>query len=432
MFFNDTYNSITSQLSASTINPFQIPSQNNDNKEHPTGGNGGNEVDGGNGGDVKHPPAPSGENKTIIENFGDLSEMFTLNNMLFIIWFLVVYLFIYYFVRTFYRNDADPFKEKIAFSRGLDIFIFGLIIVLTIYSYWNLTEHDKQHLIGYLLNWTQDFYNNPMSFFNTLIFILLFYCFIYLFGVPMAKETRPMSIYLIEQKSWILLISVIIVDFFRYILGIPIIDIIFGLNGGLVNSWYKLKTDSSNNRLDSSRNSVDFSRNSVDISNNNTKPKKPEVFNIANSLYTYDDAQVVCKAYGARLATVDELNEAYDEGADWCVSSWSADRQVLFPTQRSTYDRLQNIKGAENNCGRTGVNGGRVEDTSMRFGINCYGIKPDPSSADKLRLNEIQTKVIPKSKEEVILDAKLEYWKNNKDMYSILNPFNTDKWSLQS
>jgi len=365
-------------------------------------------------------------NKNITEGFIEsFDQLFTLNNVLFIIWFLVVYLFIYYFVRTFYRNDADPFKEKLAFSRGLDIFIFGLIIILTVYSYWDLSEYDKQNIVGYLLNWTKNFYNNPMSFFNVVMFIIVFYCFIYLFGVPMTKETRPMSIYLIEQKSWILLITVIIVDFFKYIMGIPIVDIIFGLNGGLINSWYNLKIDSSNNLHDISANSKDFS-------NNVTKHKKPEVFNIANSLYNYDDAQIVCKAYGARLATVDEMNEAYDEGADWCVSSWSADRQVLFPTQKSTYDRLQSIKGAENNCGRTGVNGGRVKDTSMRFGINCYGIKPDPSATDKLRMNEIKTKVTPKSMQEVILDAKVEYWKNNKDTYSILSPFNTDKWTLNN
>jgi hypothetical protein len=412
MSLNDTYNSITSQLFAPVMTPTHLTSQNNTPEEDS------------NTQEQKNKNT-SGAEKTILEGFGDFAEIFTLNNILFIIWFLVVYLFIYYFAKTFYRNDADPFKEKIAFSRGIDIFIFGLIIVLAIYSYWDLTEHDKQHLVGYLLKWTQDFYNNPMSFFNTLMFLLIFYCFVYLCGVPMSKETRPMSIYLIEQKTWILLITVVIVDFFRYILGIPIIDIIFGLNGGLVDSWYKLKTDPSNN-------TVDFSRNLVDFSNNITKPKKPEVFNIANSLYTYDDAQVVCKAYGARLATVDELNEAYDEGADWCVSSWSADQQVLFPTQKATYERLQGIKGAENSCGRTGVNGGRVGDTSTRFGINCYGIKPAPSSTDKLRMNEIYSQVTPKSKEELILEAKVEYWKNNKDMFAILNPFNTDRWSIQN
>lgn len=370
-----------------------------------------------------------GIDKTTIEGFfGDLNDLFSLNNVLFVLWFLVIYLIIYYFIKTFYKNESDPLKEQIAFSRGIDTFIFGLIIILTIYSYWNLTEHEKQHLVGYLLNWTQDFYNNPLSFLNTSVFLLLFYCFIYLCGVPMTKETRPLSIYLIEQKTWILLISILIVYFFKYVLGIPIIDIIFGLNGGLVDNWYKLKTN-----IQTINKPFDFSRNNteIDISNNKIIPpiKKNEVFNIANSLYNYEDAQAVCKAYGSRLATVDELNNAYNKGADWCVNSWSADRHVLFPTQKASYDKLQNVKGAENSCGRTGVNGGRVNDTSLRFGINCFGVKPEPSRGDKMRMNAIQNNIMPKTKEEVILQAKVDYWKNHKDQYTILNPFNTDKWS---
>lgn len=422
MNFNDL---LTDQIFTPIINSIQPKeedkknTENDENKKNPTTGESFNLF---------------GIDKTTIEGLsGDLNDLFSLNNILFVLWFLVIYLIIYYVIKTFYRNEADPLKEQVAFSRGIDIFIFGLIIILTIYSYWNLTEHEKQHLVGYLLNWTQDFYNNPVSFLNTFVFLILFYCFVYLCGVPMTKETRPLSIYIIEQKTWLLLISILIVYFFKYVLGIPIIDIIFGLNGGLVDNWYKLKTDIQNvNRpFDSSRNKMDVSNNKMDVSNNKvaSSNKKAEVFNIANSLYTYEDAQAVCKAYGSRLATVDELNDAYNKGADWCVNSWSADRHVLFPTQKATYDKLQNVKGAENSCGRTGVNGGRVNNTSLRFGINCFGVKPEPSRGDKMRMNAIQNNIMPKTKEEVILQAKVDYWKNHKDQYTILNPFNTDKWS---
>jgi len=425
MNFNDL---LTGQIFAPIINSTQTNTEDKKNTE--------NAKDTENAEDTKNATTAEsfnlfGIDKTTIEGLtGDLNDLFSLNNILFVLWFLVIYLIIYYVIKTFYRNEADPLKEQVAFSRGIDIFIFGLIIILTIYSYWNLTEHEKQHLVGYLLNWTQDFYNNPLSFLNTFVFLLLFYCFVYLCGVPMTKETRPLSIYIIEQKTWLLLISILIVYFFKYVLGIPIIDIIFGLNGGLVDNWYKLKTD-----IQTVNRPFDSSRNKIDVSNNNIKPaaaaanKKAEVFNIANSLYTYEDAQAVCKAYGSRLATVDELNDAYNKGADWCVNSWSADRHVLFPTQKATYDKLQTVKGAENSCGRTGVNGGRVNDTSLRFGINCFGVKPDPSRGDKMRMNAIQNNIMPKTKEEIILQAKVDYWKNHKDQYTILNPFNTDKWS---
>lgn len=377
--------------------------------------------------------------------FATIKEIFSLTNIIFFLWFLLIYYVIFYLVRSFYKNDSDPFKEKLALSRGIDIFIYGLIIILIVYSYWLLSEDDKTNLIGYLLNFTQEFYNNPNTFFNCFIFIIIFYCFIYLCGVPMTKETQPTSIYFIEQKLWILLITVIIIDFFIYILGIPIVDMIFGINGGLVNNWYNLKS-SVVNKFDDDDGDKIVAPPHIDVSNN--KPvvniikddelhkqihsKKPEVFNISNNLYTYDDANSVCKAFDSRLATVDEVNESYEEGAEWCVSSWSADQHVLYPTQKETYDRLQKIKGSEDSCGRTGVNGGRMKDTSLRFGANCYGIKPPPSELDKIKMNNISNYVPPKSKEDMILDAKVNFWKKNKDKYTAISPFNNEKWSYES
>lgn len=361
----------------------------------------------------------TGTNKSNTTYYGSSTDIFSLSNILFLIWFLLIYLVIFYLIKSFYKNDADPFKETMALSRGIDIFIFGLLIILIIYSYWSLSEKDKQNLIGYGLNWTHNFYNNPNTIFNCLVFIIIFYLFIYLCGVPMTKETRPLSIYFIEQKLWIILISVIIVDFFIYILNIPIVDMIFGSDGGLTKAWYNLREE------------VKETNNKPENKPVKSKEKKPEVFNVSNNLYTYNDAKAVCKAFNAELATVDQLHTAYDEGAEWCVNSWSANQQVLYPTQKSTYDRLQKIKGQENSCGRTGVNGGYVKDTSLRYGVNCYGIKPSPTNNEKAKMNSVQGYVPPKSKEDMILEAKVNYWKNNKEKYMTVSPFNNDKWSYE-
>jgi hypothetical protein len=137
----------------------------------------------------------------------------------------------------------------------------------------------------------------------------------------------------------------------------------------------------------------------------------------------------VCQSFDARLANVDEINQAYEDGAEWCVNSWSADRQVLFPTQQATYDKLQKIKGAENSCGRTGVNGGRINNVNLRFGVNCFGVKPSPTDGEKKRMNDINHFVHPKTKEEMIIDAKVNFWKNNRDKYIVLNPFNESQWN---
>ena len=36
--------------------------------------------------------------------------------------------------------------------------------------------------------------------------------------------------------------------------------------------------------------------------------------------------------------------------------------------------------GKGDECGKPGINGGYFSDPTMKFGVNCYGVKPDPDS----------------------------------------------------
>ena len=102
-----------------------------------------------------------------------------------------------------------------------------------------------------------------------------------------------------------------------------------------------------------------------------------EVFHIADNKFTYDTAPAVCAAYDAQLATLEQIIEAYNHGAEWCGYGWSAGGMALYPTQKGTWDALQQEpdQSKRTACGRPGVNGGYFDPTS-KFGVNCYGIKP--------------------------------------------------------
>ena len=102
-----------------------------------------------------------------------------------------------------------------------------------------------------------------------------------------------------------------------------------------------------------------------------------EVFHIADNKFTYDDAQAVCAAYDSQLATLEQILDAYNHGAEWCGYGWSAGGMALYPTQKGTWDALQQESDQKKRtaCGRPGVNGGYF-DPSSKFGVNCYGIKP--------------------------------------------------------
>ena len=48
-----------------------------------------------------------------------------------------------------------------------------------------------------------------------------------------------------------------------------------------------------------------------------------EVFHIFNNVYTYNEAKEACEDYDARLASYDEIESAYNNGANWCSYGWS-------------------------------------------------------------------------------------------------------------
>ena len=47
-----------------------------------------------------------------------------------------------------------------------------------------------------------------------------------------------------------------------------------------------------------------------------------EVFHISDNQFTYDDAPAVCAAYGAQLATLEQIIDSYNHGAEWCGYGW--------------------------------------------------------------------------------------------------------------
>lgn len=102
-----------------------------------------------------------------------------------------------------------------------------------------------------------------------------------------------------------------------------------------------------------------------------------EVFHISDALFTYDQAEAVCAAYDSQLATLEQVVDAYNHGAEWCSYGWTSGGMALYPTQKATWDALQGEvdTGRRTRCGRPGVNGGYF-DPSTKFGVNCFGFKP--------------------------------------------------------
>jgi len=90
---------------------------------------------------------------------------------------------------------------------------------------------------------------------------------------------------------------------------------------------------------------------------------------------TQSSAAAVCGSIGARLATGDEAQDAFNNGAQTCSCAWTSSGN-MYPSQSTSAPGC----GGQglNDCGWTGGKGGSW----------CYGVKPPPNTGDtNLKLN---------------------------------------------
>ena len=154
----------------------------------------------------------------------------------------------------------------------------------------------------------------------------------------------------------------------------------------------------------------------------NMLPGQREVFNIADNKYKYSDAEPLCKAFGAELATYDQVKEAWKKGADWCNYGWVKGQSAVYPTQQSTYDKLQ--AGPEDQrmaCGAPGVNGGYFDNPELRFGVNCYGARPAQTDTD---FRHIMQQEGNRTQGALEYDKKVQDFKVHRDQIPV-NPFHS-------
>ena len=151
-----------------------------------------------------------------------------------------------------------------------------------------------------------------------------------------------------------------------------------------------------------------------------------EVFNVSSNDYTYYDAEPLCRALGAELATYDQVKDAWENGADWCNYGWVKGQVAVYPTQRETWEKLQGGPDEEKEaCGMPGINGGYFDNPEMKFGVTCYGDKPAQSANDERIL--VKNGAIPRTTEMLKVDERVQDFKEQLGTIGLL-PFNHKNW----
>jgi hypothetical protein len=272
--------------------------------------------------------------------------------------------------------------------------------------------------LGTVANDSYQYMNNILS--NPSIIIILVIIVIIYIGIFMSlggSNPTPSSEAVSNSSSnWIAIILIaffvilIIVNGLQYFFGVDIVAKLKNVLSGTPEVDIKVDTS----RAEAAKNDV---------------PQiliKKQVFNIPGNTFVYPDAKALCSAYGARLATYKEVEEAYEKGGEWCNYGWSDGQMALFPTQQKTFDELQKIEGHENDCGRPGVNGGYIDNPAVKFGVNCYGYKPRMTDVEEeLMATE---PIYPKTLKDQAMENRVNYWKD-KLSEVLVSPFNHNSWS---
>lgn len=275
--------------------------------------------------------------------------------------------------------------------------------------------------VPYQTTYWNEIGTNPVVLLVVTVIIIAYYVLFATLGVEKGQSTSEAAmqagkgIVFMEVLLWGVFVLLVLINGMTYIFNIDI--------------------TASIRNLFSATPEIDIIVDPDDLAGDSTDPATtvPEikltkqVFHVPGNKYGYEDSKAICRAYGGRLATWKELDNAFKKGADWCSFGWSDGQMALYPTQYDKWANLQKIEGHEHDCGRPGINGGYIANPNVRFGVNCYGYKPKitQEEAEAMKLAPLY----PSTRRERAFDKRVDYWRDNLSQIQV-SPFNHNNWSV--
>lgn len=356
-------------------------------------------------------PLQSDPTEDVESESASLDNLFSMDFTTILMIFAGVVVVLYLLLGRLFGDSSNDAPVNGFIGKMVDIVLFGLLI------FWGIMYYNSKS--GNILNeedfsdfyhWGVEYLDDVNSIFSSGFLLLGLYLVVYLFAIPMTSENKPISISIIETLLIASFVLIIFVSFFKHVLDISIMDVIDAIKRAIMGEPEEIDVP-------------------TDMSGSLPPEPQDEVFNISTNSFTYEDAEAVCGIYDAELATYDQIEEAYNNGAEWCSYGWSANQMAFFPTQKKTWDKLQTSETHKNNCGRPGINGGYIANPYIKFGVNCYGKKPKPSETDLKRMRANEIPELPPSKEEKEKQDKIQKWKENAEEMLRVNAYNKKRWS---
>ena len=341
--------------------------------------------------DVSGNSTANDDNYTIILTYENLYVLF---------WIVSLYFILYSVLSFFFRRESLGYVYDVVIL----LTILGIIIAYRLLTDTDEYKDDAENRVDSFLS----FFDNRYNIVFLVIALVMLYVLISIIKIPTDRENKPTIIIGLETLLMILLVLILFVQFFDEFVDVKLTDELRE-RLGIIDPSTTITTSTSSQP------------DPIPIP---TPVQGKEVFNVGGNHYTYSDAEAICKSFDAELADYDQIEQSYNNGGEWCNYGWSKNQMALFPTQKATWNKLQGNEKIKNNCGRPGINGGYMANPALRFGVNCYGVKPSKRSIDFGPQSD--TSYTPA--EDKLMNSKVDFWKNNMDKLK-LNHYNSNDWS---
>ena len=196
------------------------------------------------------------------------------------------------------RESSNASSSQLSYSRTIDLILAACLIMYMFYWYTSLTEYEQDNILGYSISWTQTYFDNPWALFELIWFTIIFFTLVYILRVPMTPGASPVLVHLVESKIWIMYAIFGIIYFFKYVLGISILNLLF--NNSLMN-YFKNAQPSTSSIYDNLSKDFDDAENDLDpttttTTTTNVSPSScndNQVFNIT-TINTWSTTRVLC------------------------------------------------------------------------------------------------------------------------------------------
>ncbi len=266
--------------------------------------------------------------------------------------FVFAYILVYFALGAFIHADQECFKLIV-----VEFVLWGAFVAYTVYIYNNSDAKD----VDYIIDKIYEFINLKTTDSSSAVFIislLVAFYVLLLFTGLLFSDQRPFTVNVVENVLW----------FLALVLGVSL-----GIK-------YIAKTMKKGGRKDKKEDEPDalsywigqILGGGSDASDLILKKgegdyptlNKTGVYHITGK-FTKSEAAEECKRSGGELATYKQLKAGYKyDGKEWCDPGWSEDNIVAFLTQSVNWDNRL--------CGKVGIHAEIINDTSKKYGANCY------------------------------------------------------------